>query len=144
MANETAKSDLLAGKAADAMDSTKPRPLASKITETIGNLRFLIDGRVTKRDIPAKGDRPARVLYQQAAVIVGGDRQINWSTGTMDESGVLPEGCYVLGKNCLALGDFDRLEVKSRPENFVFLRALKPAEKELFTAWQTDIDDLVG
>lgn len=120
--------------------STKTRPISqqasvkpvSLVSQTIANIRILVDGRIRTDVIPAKGDRPEREKFSQLAIIVGGERAIPWQVTTWHERSQLQEGCYTLSANSLKIGDWDSLQLDDRAENLVRLRDLTDEERSRF------------
>lgn len=126
------------------LNAERPKVVAGPYARTVAAYRFIVLHEISEKKIPARGDRAEMIIYQQPVVIVGGPRQINWTLGSMDKESILEEGVYLLSNDCISVGQYDRLEVKTRSENFVRVGDLKAEHRELFEAPATDLSDLIG
>jgi len=114
------------------------------LRETIAACRVLVDASVTQQDYAARGDRPARSVFKQSAILVGGDRILAYEIVGNDKSDALPAGCYILSNRCFRLGQYSRVEIDAgRPSSLIFSRLMTPQELAMFATTGGAVSDFI-
>lgn len=116
---------------------------------TIAAIRILMSGQVSETALrPKDGESEGRIVYTQNGIMIGGDRQLNFTTkvfGAENRSKMLKEGVYIFGNNVFKLDPkYGDLQFRAFAEDYVYLRELDDDERAMFAPKQTSIDDLVG
>lgn len=119
-------------------------PAPAKASETIAAIRILLNGDVQEQKIPARDDKPERTMYKQPCVVIGGPRRLMSEVSVFDREEALAQGCYTFSNDCLQLSKFGRLEISTGARSLRYLRALKPAERDMFVQDETSLDDFAG
>lgn len=110
---------------------------------TVAALRILVDGVIIEDQIPARGDKPARNLYKQNAIVIGGTRSLSYQLTAFERDQVESEGVYMLDRDALRLNQYGRLELNPYAP-LVFVRDMNEKELAQFDAPKTSLSDLTG
>ena len=126
-------------------DTTKKAPAntAAKglASQTVAALRILVDGKTTKIDIPARGGRDARVMYQQNCVLIGGSRNVPFTKAANAPDETLSSGVYMFSHDCFKMGQYS-LEF-NRYDDWVYIGKMTDQQLQTIAPAKTTMDDIV-
>lgn len=122
--------------------SPKSPATSGVYAQSVAALRILIDGEVAERELPARGDKPARTIYEQKAILIGGPTEMPFTITSFEHADTHVEGSYVFTAECIGLDEYGKPMIRPYAKRYIRVADLTPEQKKKLTPAATDLDEL--